>query len=128
MGNLTFDAINRAWNNVRRNQSNLAGQGINLSSIILQRIDENDQFITVMFRGFDQALDDTERDAPIVKRYLLQWLKKYAEVQIARGDSDSFILRVTKPVEIPPERINPAAPKMTESLVHISSVRKRNGN
>ncbi len=130
MVNLTFDVINAAWNNIRMGEGNaLLQQGIDLSQITIQRVDEDQRTITVMFRGFDQALEDTDRDGPIVKSFILSWLKRSAQTQIARGDPNSFILRITKPMEaLPPRRQQPqpAAP-VSESLVNISRVRKLNG-
>lgn len=123
MENLTFDTLNAAWNRVRM-------QGIpglrDASRIVMQRVDETPETFTVMFRGFDQALADPQ-DAPLVKRFLISWVKRFAETQIARGDEDSLILRITKPVPALPPRAQPAAPAMSESLVHIAKVKKIHG-
>jgi len=135
MDNLTFEMLIQGWNAIRMsgapNLRKLVSGLIDPSKILIQRVAEDTETLTVLFKGFDQALDNPETEAPILKRAILAWIKNFAEAQIQRGDPDSFIVRIIKPQQIPQqaqpmpavaEAKNPNTP-----LVHISNVRTTNG-
>lgn len=98
--NLTFDILNSAWNKLKigsspKLKSEIPGL-INPQQIIVKRISEDTQYITVSFIGFDKAVADLNRDIPLIKRAILDWIQKFTSVQIERGDNNSFIIRVSK--------------------------------
>lgn len=97
--NLTFDILAAAWNKVKtgsapRLQNQVPGL-TNLSAIVVQRIAEDDESFTVIFRGFDKALDDIN-NSPLLKRIIIQWLQKFATIQIERGDTQTLIVHIQK--------------------------------
>jgi hypothetical protein len=135
MDNLTFEMLNSGWNAIRMsgapNLRKLVSGLIDPSRILIQRVAEDPETMTVMFKGFDQALDNPETEAPILKRAILAWVKNFAEAQIQRGDPDSFIIRVIKPQQMP-QQTQQAPPvvetkKPNKPLVHISNVRTKDG-
>lgn len=148
MDNLTFETLNNAWNAIRTsgapNLRSLISGLIDPGRIIMQRVAETPETMTVMFKGFDQALDDPENEAPLLKRAILAWVKKFANAQIERsGDQLNFILRIIKTQTSQPaaqvaenkkwqaieealmER--PARKTPKGPLCHISSVRTTHG-
>lgn len=148
MDNLTFETLNNAWNAIRTsgapNLRSLISGLIDPGRIIMQRVAETPETMTVMFKGFDQALDDPENEAPLLKRAILAWVKKFANAQIERsGDQLNFILRIIKTQTSQPEAqvaenkkwqaieealIERPARKMPKgSLTHISNVRTTHG-
>ena len=96
----------------------------------MSRVSETPQMLTVMFRGFDQALADTDKSLPMAKRFLLDWLKRFGgQTQIQRGDPTSMIIRITKPSPNPLERpaVESAQPPRGPAVAHIANVRNING-
>lgn len=146
MDNLSFETLSQGWNAIRMsgapNLRKLIPGLVDPSRIIMQRADETPETLTVAFKGFEQALNDTEQEGPILKRAILAWVKNFAEAQIARsGDPQSFIIRIVKPQpqsqvaenkkwqEIT-EALEAGAPrrKLTRaSLAKITEVRKTDG-
>ena len=133
---LSFDVLNNGWNAIRMsgapNLRKLVSGLIDPSRILIQRVAEDAETLTVMFKGFDQALDNPETEAPILKRAILAWVKNFAEAQIQRGDPDSFIVRIIKPQQMPQQaQPTPVVAEEKKSnntpLVHISNVRTTNG-
>lgn len=133
METVSFDALAQGWNQIRMSGApNLKAAVSGLtdpSRILLQRVGESPTSLTLMFKGFDQALENPSRDGPVLKRALFAWIRKYAEAQIVRGDPTTFTVMIRKPPQeaqpqIPPQQ--PVQPPMQESrgLVHISNVRK----
>ena len=148
MDNLTFEMLNQGWNAIRMsgapNLRQIVAGLIDPSRIILQRVSETPETLTIMFKGFEQALENPETDSPILKRALLAWVKNFAEAQIERtGDPMSFIIRIIKPQQQPApagmateakwQKIKEALlagqiPKgKTTPLTNITQVRFRNG-
>ena len=133
MQTLNFDTIAAGWNQIRTSGApNLKAAVSGLvdpSHIILQRVGESPTTLTVMFKGFDQALETIERDGPILKRALFAWIRKFAAAQIVRGDPETFTILIRKPQ---PDQPAAAPPMQTETvnrgkLVRISNMRKLNG-
>ncbi len=99
---LSFDVLSQGWNAIKANGApnlrKIVSGFIDPSRIILQRVGETPDTLTVMFKGFDQALDDVEKSGPVLKRAILAWVKAFsAEAQIERGDPQTLILRIMKP-------------------------------
>jgi hypothetical protein len=134
MESLTFDTLIQAWNMLRtRNlQGVLARVPMlqNPRALLMKRVTETPFMLTVMFRGFDQALSDTESGTPLMKRFLLDWIRNFGQAQIERGaDENSMIIRITKPSlnPLPQPAVESAPPKRTGPLAHIAQVRKLDG-
>jgi hypothetical protein len=134
VASLSFDTLNQAWNTARMNNAaefrQMAPTLTDPSRLLLSRVTETPYLLTVMFRGFDQALTDTDRGVPMAKRMLLTWVKRFAPAQIERGDEDSLIIRITKPPQnpMPQPALESIIPDRTGPLVHISHVRKIDGD
>jgi hypothetical protein len=135
MDTLSFDAINQAWNKLRTSGLGVMREKIptlqDPNRLLMTRVSETPFMLTVMFRGFDQALADTERGVPLAKRFLMDWARGFGgEVQVQRGDDASLVLRIIKPSRNPIE--NPTTVESTEPsvrtgpLVHIAKVRRIN--
>ena len=103
MQNLTFDMLNQAWNVLRTSEASDLQARLpmlqNPRALLMQRVSETPFVLTVMFRGFDQALTDMERGVPMTKRFLLDWIRSFGgQAQIQRGeDETSMVIRITKP-------------------------------
>lgn len=97
---LTFDMLQAAWNRLRTTDSyrlkKLIPGLVDPRYLYMKRIGENDDTITVMFRGFNKALENINDDVQLIKREIVNWLRKFTTVQIARGDDESFILKINK--------------------------------
>lgn len=136
MDNLSFEMLNQGWNAIRMsgapNLRQIVAGLIDPSQVILQRIGETPETLTIMFKGFDQALENPETDAPVLKRALLAWVKNFAEAQIERtGDPMSFIVRIIKPQQQPaPVQMAAEArwQKIKEALIAGDSIRGIKGN
>ncbi len=127
---LSFDMLTNGWNAIKANGApnlrKIVSGFVEPARIILQRVAETPDTLTVMFKGFDQALNDPTRDGPVLKRALLAWIKAFsAEAQIERGDPQSFIVRIMKPPtqQQPPQQPQMATNSVAESLVHITKTR-----
>lgn len=129
-----FSTINAAWNQIRASGApNLKAAVTGLldpSRILLQRVGESPSSLTLMFKGFEQALDNPAKDGPILNRAIFAWIRKFAEAQIVRGgDDDTFTVMIRKSQQ--PEAVQQPAPLPMESvnrpLVRISNVRKIDG-
>lgn len=148
MDNLTFETLNNGWNAIRMSGApsirRVVPGLIDPSRIILQRVGETPETMTIMFKGFDQALENPDVDAPRLKHVLLAWIKNFAEAQIERaGDPASFIIRIVKPQQQPApmpateskkwrkiqEALLPSAkpPARIIPLVNITKVRIKDG-
>jgi hypothetical protein len=126
---LSFDLIQNGWNAIKAsgapNLKKLVSGFIDPRRIFLQRVAETPDTLTVMFKGFDQALDDPENDGPLLKRAILAWIKNFSlEVQIEHGDPQSFILRILKKYpEIDPAMQMAENRKWTEALLSNLPIR-----
>lgn len=114
MNNLTFETLNQGWNAIRMsgapNLRKFVNGLVDPARIILQRVSETPETMTIMFKGFEQALEDPENESPVLKRALLAWIKNFAEAQIERtGDPMSFIVRIIKPQQQQPAPVQMAA-------------------
>jgi len=139
MNNLTqnfdFNTLNAAWEAIKAsgatNLKAVVSGLVDPSTIRMKRVGEAPDTLTLMFQGFDQAVENYEQDIPILRRAILAWLKKFAPAQIVRGDSESFIVMLHKPpgAAAPPPQ-PPAAPAPVpenHELVRISNVRRVDG-
>jgi hypothetical protein len=137
MNNLSFEMLKNGWDAIRTSGApNLRKLVSGLTAparVLIQRVAEDQETLTVVFSGFDQALDDPETEAPILKRAILAWVKNFAEAQIQRGDPDSFIIRIVKTQQQIPAAANDnikqanIAANDNHPLVQISNVRKTHG-
>jgi hypothetical protein len=134
MQNLTFDTLLPAWNALRTSEVATMMEHIPMltepRALLMTRVAETPFELTVMFRGFDNALSDTERGIPQTKKFLIDWIKSFGgQAQIQRGDEDSLVVRIVKPSPNPME--TPASPMQeavrTGDLVHIAKVRSVDG-
>lgn len=136
MKNLTFDGLNQAWNVLRTRAPRTMASHIptlqNPRALLMTRVDESPYVMTVMFRGFDQAIADNVKGTPAAKRFLLDWVRTQGgEAQIQRGDPDNLLVRITKPSQNPmPTRPVAEAiePVRTGPLSNILQVRKVHAN
>ncbi len=132
--NVDFDTLNAAWEAIKAsgatNLKAVVSGLVDPSTIRMKRVGEAPDSLTLMFQGFDQAVENYEQDIPILKRAILAWLKNFAPAQIVRGDSESFIVMLKKPQNAAPQQ-SPAPAPMPESynheLVRISNVRRVDG-
>jgi hypothetical protein len=141
MENVSFNTLAAGWNRIIANGApnlrKLVSGMIDPGQIQMQSIAENPTDMTIAFSGFDQALENSERDAPILKKAILAWMKNFvkqiagtAQVQIARGDPNTFMIKITT-ISAPMAQTSPAPSPQMESinkgnLVHISNMRKVN--
>lgn len=141
MENLSFNTLAAGWNRIIANGApnlrKLVSGVIDPGQIQMQSMAENPTDMTIAFSGFDQALENAERDAPILKKVILAWVKSFVkqltgsgQVQIARGDPNTFMIKITT-ISAPMAQTSPAPSPPMESinkgnLVHISNVRKVN--
>jgi hypothetical protein len=99
MMNLTFDILAASWNKIKVGsaialQNKVPGL-VNPRAIMIQRMADDRDSFTVIFRGFDQALESVDQSS-LLKRVILEWLQKFANLQIERGDMNSFIVKIYK--------------------------------
>lgn len=130
---MDFDQLNQRWNLLRTRGADALMRRIPLlqtpQAILMTRVEETPFILVVMFRRFDQALIDTQRGTPMVKKFLLDWVRGFGvEAQIQRSDDDSLIIRIIKssadtPVTNPAATME-AAPVRSQSLANITSMRK----
>lgn len=132
--------LNQGWNSIRMgsatNMRSVVPGVIDPSQVLLQRVAEDEQAITVAFKGLDQALDNPEQDGPTLKRYILAWVKNFTpEAQIERSnDTNVFTIRIMKAAPAQPQAQQMAEnamwrlalstgleqPRTDSSLVHIT--------
>jgi len=137
MADNMFNEINAAWNQIKAsgapNLKAVVSGLIDPRYIFLQRAGESPTTLTLMFKGFQQALEDPEKDGPLLNRALFAWIRKSNEAQIVRGgDQDSFTVMIRKPQPQPqpqPQQPNPTPMESSSRgpLARIVSVRKING-
>lgn len=135
MENLTFDGLNEGWNMLRTRAPQTMAAHIptlrNPRALLMTRVDESPFVVTVMFRGFNEAVADRAKGVPAAKRFLLDWIRTQGvDAQIQRGDAGSMIVRITKPSRTPmtPKIAEAIEPIRRGPLAHISQVRKVNAN
>jgi hypothetical protein len=146
MNNLSFETLTNGWNAIRMsgapNMRQVVPGLIDPARIVLQRVGETPETMTIMFKGFEQALERPEEDAPLMKHQIMAWIKEFAEVQIERsGDPMSFIIRIIKPQQTPAQMaveskwdtimealtVVPTKKIKTAPLANITNVRIKNG-
>jgi hypothetical protein len=134
MNEVDFNTLNAAWEAIKAsgadNLKKVVSGLVDARVIRMKRVGESPESITLMFQGFDQAVENYERDIPLLKRAILAWLKNFAPAQIVRGDAEAFIVIVHKPEQAPQPAAAQPAPMQAESYNHelarISNVRKIN--
>src|SRR4051812_20881984 len=109
MQTLSFDMLNQTWNVLRTQNAQEMHTRIpglrDPRALLMTRVAETPFLLTVMFRGFDQAVSDTDRGIPMAKRFLFDWIKRFGQAQIQRGDEASMIIRITKPSHNPMDEL-----------------------
>jgi hypothetical protein len=124
MDELTFDSIRAQWDSLKTGNpiaiKNQVPGLINLSTVFIKRIDENPQYLTVEFKGFENAVQDTNKDIPLLKRAIQQWLRRFtSSVQAQRTDGSSMIMRLSRipsqPVDFNSTQINMSKPIIGEN-------------
>lgn len=95
MNTLSFDIIAKAWKKLvedpdKLNALQTQAPGLTQPGAIrLKNVEEMDDKIHIRFHGFELASDEVQ-GVPVIKRMILNWIKKFADfVQVMdSGDSD----------------------------------------
>ena len=100
MATINFENLKAAWDKLKTERSaELRRLSPNLSNpveITLRRNSEDEQYITVQFSGFENAVDDVNY-VPQVKRLVLLWLRRISDdIRTMRSDPDSLIVKMDK--------------------------------
>ncbi len=100
MSMIDFKNLKVAWDRLKTDRAaELKRLSPNLNKpdqITLRRTAEDDQFMTVQFSGFENAVDDVNY-VPQVKRLVIQWLRKISDdVRTMKSDPDSLIVKLDR--------------------------------
>ncbi len=100
MSMINFRNLKTAWDKLKTERSaELKRLSPNLNKpdeITMRRTAEDEQFMTVQFSGFENAMDDVNY-VPQVKRLVVQWLRKISDdIRTMRSDPDSLIVKLDK--------------------------------
>ena len=111
MHNLDFETLKASWQRlVQARAAEMKKIAPDLSEpdkIYMKRVAENDVELAVRFAGLTKAVNQGT-SIPQIKRLIVNWLKNISvDVQQARSDDDSLIVRISKEL------------KMTEAAVTI---------
>ena len=118
MTGFNFKVLKTAWNNVKKNrQSELQRVAPHLTDpeeIYMKRMGEDENYLTVQFAGFENAVSDG-LSIPQVKRVILTWIKKFSmDVQTMRGNSTTLTVKIAKEL-----KFSEAAESSTEAAKRL---------
>ena len=113
MTGFDFNVLKTAWNNLKKKREHelrrIAPYLTDPDEIYMKRIQEDDDYLTVQFLGFENSVSDSN-SIPQVKRLIVTWIKRFSmNVQTGRGDVRTLTVRIAKEmkfseaVEIPTE-------------------------
>lgn len=97
---ISFETLRQAFDRVKQERSDelrtKAPELSDPSEIYMKRLQDSDTHMVVQFAGFESAVDD-DKAAAQVKRLILIWLRSiFVNVQQARSDPDSMIVKLDK--------------------------------
>lgn len=100
MNEFDFVVLRNAWDKFRTDREDeikkLSPSFVSPGEIYLKRIQEDDNYLTVEFLGFENSVDDAGR-VQQAKRIIVNWVKRFSmDVQIQRSDPNTLILRISK--------------------------------
>lgn len=130
---ITFETLTQGWNQIRSsgggNLKAAVSGLVDPQRILIRRVAETPQTLTVQFSGIDQALENPQRDRAIMNRALFAWVRKFAVAQIMRsGDSDTFTVLIRKSSSQAEPQPTVSENSRQGELARISNVRKLDGD
>lgn len=104
MHEIDFDILKSSWQSLVKDRAvemkKIAPDLSEPDQIYMKRVAESDVELAVRFAGFTKAVNQ-RTSIPQVKRLVINWLKNIAtDVQQARSDDDSLIVRIAKELKV----------------------------